>query len=109
MSIEVPPIVAAYFDADRSGSVERVAQCFTANAVVTDEGQVHTGREAIMKWKARSSQKYDYTVDLRSIAGDGQRAVVISRVTGNFPGSPIDLTYDFRLDGDAITSLEIKP
>jgi len=35
--------------------------------------------------------------------------VVTSRLTGNFPGSPVDLRYFFRLEGDKIASLEIVP
>jgi hypothetical protein len=33
--------------------------------------------------------------------------VVTARVTGNFPGSPVDLLYTFTLDGDVISRLEI--
>jgi len=108
MSIELPAIIAAYFDADRSGSADRVARCFTAEAVVTDEGETHTGRDAIRQWKAGASRTYTYTADPRSVAKDGPRTLVTSRVSGNFPGSPIDLTYAFRLAGDAIAALEIR-
>jgi hypothetical protein len=30
-------------------------------------------------------------------------------VTGDFPGSPVDLRYRFRLEGGLIASLEIAP
>lgn len=109
MAIQLPPIIATYFDADRSGSAEQVAQCFTATAVVTDEGRTHAGRDAIRHWKAEASQTYTYTADPRSIANDGDLAVVTSHVAGDFPGSPVDLRYVFRLKGDAIAALEIKP
>jgi hypothetical protein len=32
-----------------------------------------------------------------------------SRLTGNFPGSPLNLRFFFGLDGDKIASLEIIP
>jgi hypothetical protein len=35
--------------------------------------------------------------------------VVTSRLTGNFPGSPLNLRFFFGLDGDKIASLEIIP
>jgi hypothetical protein len=35
--------------------------------------------------------------------------VVRSRVTGNFPGSPVNLRYRFRLERGLIASLEIAP
>jgi hypothetical protein len=35
--------------------------------------------------------------------------IVTSRLTGNFPGSPVNLRFFFRLEGDQIESLEIVP
>ena len=40
--------------------------------------------------------------------GDGV-VVVTSRLTGTFPGSPVDLRFFFVLEGDTIASLEIIP
>jgi hypothetical protein len=37
----------------------------------------------------------------------GGFVTVITRVTGEFPGSPIELRYRFTLDGDKIARLEI--
>ena len=34
--------------------------------------------------------------------------VVIARVAGDFPGSPVELQHAFRLDGGQIVSLEIR-
>jgi hypothetical protein len=36
-----------------------------------------------------------------------RKIVVTSRLTGNFPGSPVDLRFFFELEGDKIASLEI--
>jgi hypothetical protein len=35
------------------------------------------------------------------------RTVVTSHVAGDFPGSPVDLRYFFRLENDKIVELEI--
>jgi hypothetical protein len=35
--------------------------------------------------------------------------VVIASVAGNFPGSPVDLSYAFQLENGLILSLEITP
>jgi hypothetical protein len=35
--------------------------------------------------------------------------VVTVRLTGEFPGSPIELQFVFGLEGDRISSLEILP
>jgi hypothetical protein len=64
---------------------------------------------AIKRWKAETSRKYTYTSEpFASEERDG-KTVVMSRLTGNFPGSPVDLRFFFKLDGDRIASLEIIP
>jgi hypothetical protein len=44
---------------------------------------------------------------LSSTQTDDQ-TIVTSRLTGNFPGSPTNLQFIFRLEGDKIISLEIR-
>jgi len=106
MTVKLPNPIQQYFQADKS-SAKTVSLCFTENAVVKDEGNTHQGREAIRRWKELASAKYDYTCQpLSSEQQDGQ-VVVKSRLTGNFPGSPADLRFIFKLDGDLISSLEI--
>jgi uncharacterized protein (TIGR02246 family) len=109
MAIDLPKAIAGYFAADDTKDAERVAHCFTETAVVTDEGETHSGRDAIQAWKASSSTKYSYTVEPFSIAADGDHIVVTSHLAGDFPGSPVDLRYVFALDGDKIAELEIVP
>ena len=104
--IDLPAPVAAYFAADTTGA-EAVAQCFTHGAVVIDERQEYRGRTAIARWKAEASAKFRYTVDPLGVHVSGDHATVTGRVTGDFPGSPIDLQYRFILEGDKIARLEI--
>lgn len=56
MSLELPPPIAAYFAADTDS--EAVAQCFTDNAVVKDDGNTHNGVAAIKQWVIDYSQKF---------------------------------------------------
>jgi SnoaL-like domain len=108
MTLDLPKPIAAYFTADKDDSVA-VAQCFTENAVVTDEGHTHRGRAAIMHWKAEASAKYQYTSEPFSCEQKDGKFVVTSKLTGNFPGSPVNLRFFFALEGDRIASLEIIP
>lgn len=108
MSIELPKPIGAYFDADNSDG-DAVAGCFTENAVVKDEGHTYEGLAAIRQWKEDSSLKYTYTSVPFACEDKEGRTVVTSRVSGNFPGSPVDLRYFFILEGDKIASLEIFP
>jgi hypothetical protein len=76
---------------------------------VRDEAHTYAGLAAIKRWKAETSRKYTYTSEpFASEERDG-KTVVMSRLTGNFPGSPVDLRFFFKLDGDRIASLEIIP
>lgn len=104
--IDLPAPISAYFLADRADG-EAVARCFTDNAIVKDEGHTYRGREEIRAWRTEASAKYSYVSEPHTIAADGDRTVVISRLTGNFPGSPLDLRFVFLLDGDKIAQLEI--
>jgi ketosteroid isomerase-like protein len=106
--LDLPAPVAAYFAADTTGA-EAVAQCFTDGAVVIDERQEYRGRTAIARWKAEVSAKFRYTVDQLGAHVSGDQTAVTGRVTGDFPGSPVDLQYRFTLEGDKIARLEIAP
>ncbi|MDR6513001.1 hypothetical protein J2792_003889 [Novosphingobium capsulatum] len=108
MAVELPEPIASYFDADKGQNAERIAACFTPTAVVKDEGHTYTGRDAIRRWKDEASAKYTYSSEPFSIANEDGRVIVSSHLTGDFPGSPIDLRYVFTLDGVQISELEIK-
>ena len=105
--IDLPAPIAAYFAADTTDA-EAVAQCFTDDAVVIDERREHRGRPAIAQWKAEASAKFRYTVERLGVHVSGDQTTVTGRVTGDFPGSPVDLQYRFTLAGDKITRLESR-
>ncbi len=107
MILSFPPAISAYFNADKHDS-DAVARCFTENATVKDEGQRYNGRNEIKRWKGETTAKYVYTSEPLDLEVRDGTQIVTSRVTGNFPGSPIDLRYVFRLEGDEIASLEIR-
>ncbi len=108
MTLNLPKPVAAYFTADKDNGAA-VAQCFTENAIVKDEGHTYQGRAAIKQWKTEVSTRYQYTSELCACEQKDGKLVVTSRLTGNFPGSPVDLRFFFEIEGDKISSLEIIP
>lgn len=103
---DLPAPIAAYFTADR-GDSRAVAQCFTDDAVVRDEGRDHVGPAEIEAWKRAASARYRYTAEPLGIAAEEDGYLVRARVSGDFPGSPAELRYRFRLAGDRIASLEV--
>ena len=104
----LPTPIAIYIDAENRGDTEALAQCFAEDAVVRDEGKTMEGLADIKRWKAETKKKYQHTIEpLASVQKDG-RIIVTNRLTGNFPGSPIDLEFVFTLDGNKIASLDIR-
>jgi SnoaL-like protein len=106
--LKLPEPIAAYFNADRRDG-GAVARCFTKHAVVRDEGQTHSGPAAIKAWKTEASAKYSYTSEPFAVERKEGRYVVTSRITGNFPGSPVHLRFVFQLERGKIAFLEIAP
>jgi hypothetical protein len=103
---ELPAPIAAYFAADVVDA-NVVARCFTETAVVIDEHREHQGRRAIARWKTEATAKYHYTSEPLAVHVSVADVIVIARVTGDFPGSPVELRYRFALEGDKIARLEI--
>lgn len=107
MAVDLPIPIASYIAAENSGDTDALAQCFSEDAVVRDEGKTIKGLAAIKQWKAETGTKYQHTVEpLLRVQKDG-KTIVTNRLTGNFPGSPIELEFVFTLAGDKIASLEI--
>ena len=104
--IHLPPPIAAYFAADTSDA-NAVARCFSESAVVIDERREHRGKPAITRWRAEAAAKYHYTSEPLAVDVSGPEVTVTARVTGDFPGSPVELRYGFTLEGASIARLEI--
>ncbi len=107
MAIDLPTRIARYFEVDGSRDAAAIAECFTADAIVQDEGHTYTGHDEIREWAAGYFTKYLCTTEPFAITDKGAKLVVTSHVVGNFPGSPVDLRYQFTLADGAIAGLEI--
>ena len=105
--MHLPPAIDLYVKAENAGDVELLSQCFAPDAIVRDESHTYEGLAAIKKWKAETKKKYQHTVEPLALTREGDKTIVTNRLTGNFPGSPIEVRFVFRLDGDKIVSLEI--
>ncbi len=107
--MHLPPAIDLYVKAENAGDVESLSECFAPDAVVRDEGRTYEGLAAIKQWKAETKKKYQHTVEPLASLQKGDKTIVTNRLTGNFPGSPVDLQFVFGLDGNKIVSLEIRP
>ncbi|MFO1021534.1 MAG: nuclear transport factor 2 family protein [Planctomycetales bacterium] len=106
--LQLPAPIAAYFEAD-TGPGQAVADCFTPDAVVQDEGHTYHGQAEIRAWRADVATKFTYTCEPLAVEQAPDTTIVACKLTGNFPGSPIDLRFHFQLAGDKIRTLHIRP
>ncbi len=107
MSIQLRPPIARYVKLENSGDAEMLSACFAPNAIVRDEGRTYEGLAAIKEWKAETKKKYHHTVTPLAVAHQHGKTVLKAQLTGNFPGSPVTVHFDFVLEAGQILSLEI--
>lgn len=106
--IPLPEAVAAYWKAANARSIAAASSCFASDGVVHDEGQTHRGLAAIRTWIEDTTRKYHPIVEaLRSEEKEG-RHLVTARVSGTFPGSPVELDFVFTVRNGKIARLEIQ-
>ena len=104
---KLAPPIATYIAAANAQAVDAVTACFSEAAVVRDEKREQRGIAAIRKWAGDVSEKYHPTVETLDVAETNGRTILTGRISGNFPGSPIELRYAFTLNGGKIERLEI--
>jgi hypothetical protein len=109
MPIDLPAAVTAYFTQENNGDTEALADCFSPDAVVLDEGRTIQGLDAIKAWKTASRVKYRHTIQVLGADSGASGLEVRGLVTGDFLGSPLELRFLFGLEGGKIAALEIRP
>jgi hypothetical protein len=108
MSIALPTPIAEYFAADERADADALAHCFVEHGVVRDESHTYQGVAAIKDWSVAAKSKYHHTVEPLDASEREGKTVVIGKVSGDFPNSPLNLEHIFELEGEKITSLEIR-
>jgi hypothetical protein len=105
----LPAPIRAFFDADADADSAGASPlgAFAQRAVVRDEGKTHTGHDAIDAWWRGAKAQYRHTAEPLDAAEVDGRTRVRARVTGDFPGSPANLTFAFKVEDGLITALEI--
>jgi hypothetical protein len=107
-TIDLPAPVVAYWTAANAGDSAAAAACFAADATVRDEGHTHRGAAAIAGWIEQTTQAAHPVVDPLRCAAEAGRLLVTAKVSGFFPGSPVELDFEFTLAAGKIAKLEIK-
>src|SRR5438034_10780565 len=100
MKLNLPIILQRYFEAQNAHDIEAMVACFAPDAAVCDEGRDIIGTAAVRAWKKETSAKYRIAAEPLECRIDAGYTLVVVKVTGNFPGSPANLTYRFGLSAD---------
>ena len=108
MALDVPEPVAEYVAADEAKDADALSRCFTEDGTVHHEGQDYHGRDSIRQWKQAADEKYRYVLQMVNAQTHGNEVTVRARLTGEFPGSPVELDHIFKLSNNKIASLEIR-
>ncbi len=106
-TVQLPEPVAAYFATDKAKDVNGQSLLFTENALVYDEDEDYHGRDAIRAWKEEANSEYQYEAQPLDASVEGNVVTVLVRLTGNFPGSPVEIEHTFTLENGEIASLVI--
>ena len=110
MLYNLPPAVASLIETSNARDLDGFVACFAADAVVEDEGHTHTGTDEVREWKQETESRYSYTIDPTELDQRDGETILTATLAGNFPGSPVDLTYEFTIGADdAIDALRIHP
>jgi hypothetical protein len=105
MKMELPPPLAAFFQAFNAHAVDAVGALFAEDASVADEGQEYRGLAAIKEWVRKVDAKYRPHADPTDFAYLNDTIVVTAQVSGTFPGSPVELHYRFTLKDGKVAAL----
>ncbi len=106
--MDMPEIIARYFEADGRNDADAVLSTFADGAVVADENARHQGKDAIRHWWMTAKQASQYVAEPLDAKGNDDTVDVRAKVSGTFPGSPITLTHNFTLEDGKIVRLEIR-
>jgi hypothetical protein len=107
MTVELPRPLADYFAAKNRHDIDGMLIAFIPDATVRDEGETHHGSAAIRDWMETTTRKYRVVVEVTKASASADVWRIAGVVSGNFPGSPATLHYDFTLAGERIARLEI--
>lgn len=105
--MNLPTVVTDLVKAQNEFDSAAYAACFSESAVVFDEGKTHNGRKQIEHWIADANERYKATMKPVSFEERETESLLKAEVSGNFPGSPLVLSYQLLIRDGQIYSLKI--
>lgn len=103
--MNIPKVLTELVKAQENFDSTSYADCFTKTAVVVDEGKTYNGKNEIKNWIEKANKKYQVT--MKPIEYSETTEILKAEVSGNFPGSPVILSYNLNFKNELIQSLRI--
>lgn len=109
MKMSLPTAIDNYFTFANGESEDLPDLCFSSDAVVFDEGKTYRGNDEIKDWIRSAREKSEYVVEpTKSEHCESMSIITVSaKLSGSFPGSPVNINHLFRLVDSQIKLLEI--
>ena len=104
----VPPAVRAWLAAHGLHDADAEVAQMTDNVVVVDNGIEYSGRAAARAWTTSVNERFEYSATVLTADVHGDAVVATTHVEGDFPGSPINLRYQFLLSDGLISALTVS-
>jgi hypothetical protein len=105
--MNLPKVIADLVETQNSFDSLAYTNCFSETAVVFDEGKIHNGKIEIERWIADSNERYRATMKPVGFEEKENESLLKAETSGNFPGSPIVLTYHLAIVDGLIQSLKV--
>ncbi|MFI5509196.1 nuclear transport factor 2 family protein [Mycobacterium sp. NPDC051804] len=107
---ELPPTITTYLAAHEAKNATTAITSFTADAVVTDEGNTYRGRDEIGDWLRNAASEFTFTTEFVSATtSEAGHVDVLQHLEGDFPGGVADLHFRFIMNGALVSRLVIEP
>jgi SnoaL-like protein len=100
-------LIDRYFALAPAADPEPYFAQFVPEAIVEDEGVIYRGADAIRSWRAAVPE---VRYDVLGVDAVADEYVARAEISGDFPGSPVTLTFLFTFTGDGrVATLAIRP
>ncbi|WBX98788.1 nuclear transport factor 2 family protein [Chryseobacterium gambrini] len=103
--MNLPKVITDLVKAQDNFDSTAYTNCFTDTAVVFDEGKTYHGKIEIENWIDKANKEFQAT--MKPLDYSEIKQELKAEVSGNFPGSPIVLTYHYEFENGLIQSLKI--
>jgi hypothetical protein len=103
--IDLPPLLSRFVVSMNHQDATGFLACFSAGAIVEDEGKTHRGLEEIKTWIEAAFVEARPWLEVTEFHPADGGSVITGIVSGTFPGSPVVLHYHLTHDANQISGL----